>query len=139
MLHYHCLRVLPVFFLSSLFTLFAGEQAKLQGKEGKKMSFKEEKFGNTPEKQDVMLYTLTNGSMTVKITNFGGIVTELWVPDKKGALKDVVLGFDNLDQYVQVHPYFGCIVGRYGNRIAAGRFKIDGVEYKLATNNNGNH
>jgi len=120
-------------------TLFGGEQAKLQGKEEKKMSFKEEKFGITPEKQDVTLYTLTNGSMTVKITNFGGIVTELWVPDKKGALKDIVLGFDDLGQYVREHPYFGCIVGRYANRIAAGRLRIDSVEYKLATNNNGNH
>ncbi|MBF8248917.1 MAG: Aldose 1-epimerase [Bacteroidetes bacterium] len=139
MLHHHRLRVLSVFLLSSMSTLFAGEQAKLQGNEGKKMSFKEEKFGSTPEKQDVMLYTLTNGSMTVKITNFGGIVTELWVPDKKGALKDVVLGFDNLAQYALEHPYFGCIVGRYANRIAAGRFRIDSLEYKLATNNNGNH
>jgi len=139
MLHHHRLRVLSVFLLGSMYTLFAVEQAKLQGDEGKKMSFKEEKFGNTPEKQDVMLYTLTNGSMTVKITNFGGIVTELWVPDKKGALKDIVLGFDNLGQYVQEHPYFGCIVGRYANRIAEGRLRIDSVEYKLSTNNNGNH
>lgn len=139
MLHHHHLRVLSLFLLGSLSTLFAGEQAKFLGKEEKKMSFKEEKFGNTPEKQDVMLYTLTNGSMTVKITNFGGIVTELWVPDKKGALKDIVLGFDNLGQYIQEHPYFGCIVGRYANRIAAGRFNLDGTEYALATNNNGNH
>ncbi len=132
-------RILSSFLFISLATVFAVGQTKLQGKGAKQMSFKEEKFGVTPEKQDAVLYTLTNGSMTTKITNFGGIVTELWVPDKKGVLKDVVLGFDNLGQYVGNHPYFGCIVGRYGNRIAAGRFKLDGAEYALATNNNGNH
>jgi len=87
------------------------------------------------------LYTLTNGKgMTVKITNYGGIVTSIVVPDSAGNPGDVVLGFDSLSGYLQQGvPYFGALVGRYGNRIAKGSFKLDGKEYKLATNNGPNH
>ncbi len=86
------------------------------------------------------LYTLTNDNgMSVKITNYGGIVTSIITPDKDGKLADVVLGFDDLQSYLDGHPYFGCIVGRYGNRIANGRFTIDGIEYSLAQNNDMNH
>ena len=70
---------------------------------------------------------------------YGGIITSLKVPDRNGALGDIVLGFDSLDGYLQDHPFFGAIVGRYGNRIAKGRFTLDGQEYKLATNNGPNH
>ena len=77
--------------------------------------------------------------MSVKITNYGGIVTSIVTPDKEGKLADVVLGFDDLQSYVDGHPYFGSIVGRYGNRIANAKFSIDGVEYSLAANNGPNH
>jgi aldose 1-epimerase len=103
------------------------------------MNIAKEKFGMV-DSTEVDLYTLTNSNgMTVKITNYGGIVTSILVPDKNGDTADVVLGFDELQPYLDGHPYFGCIVGRYGNRIANGRFSIDGVEYTLAQNNGINH
>ena len=99
-----------------------------------------ESFGKTPDGQDADIYTLTNsGGAEVRITNYGGIVTSLKVPDRNGKLDDIVLGFDNLDAYLKGHPYFGAIIGRYGNRIAKGRFTLHSVEYKLAVNNGENH
>jgi aldose 1-epimerase len=77
--------------------------------------------------------------MIVKISTYGGIVTELYTPDKNGDLGDVVLGYESLEAYLEGHPYFGCIVGRVGNRIGLGKFTLDGVEYTLATNNDANH
>jgi len=104
------------------------------------MSITKSDFGVLPDGQKVSLYTLTNTQGAVaKITNYGGIVTELWMPDKSGTMGDIVLGFDNLQAYVKDSPYFGCIVGRYGNRIAKGQFTLDGVTYTLATNNGQNH
>jgi aldose 1-epimerase len=106
----------------------------------KNATMKKGKFGKTKDGQIVQLYTMTNGSgMVVKITNYGGIVTEVWTPDKRGRLQDIVLGFDKLNGYLGDHPYFGSIVGRYANRIAKGKFALNGAEYHLATNNNGNH
>jgi aldose 1-epimerase len=97
-------------------------------------------FGKTAEGTAVDLYTLTNArGVQVQITNYGGIVVSLLAPDREGALDDVVLGFDSLDEYRQHNLYFGCIVGRYGNRIANGRFTLDGVEYVLAQNDGQNH
>jgi aldose 1-epimerase len=90
--------------------------------------------------QPVDLYTLTNSDdMTVTITNYGGIIQSIWVPDRRGREANVALGFDNLDDYVTSSPYFGCITGRYANRIAEGRFTLDGEEYQLATNDGPNH
>ena len=101
---------------------------------------KKEAFGKTGDGTPVDLFTLNNGKgMTVKITNYGAIVTSIVVPDSAGQAGDVVLGFDSLSGYLKEPPYFGAIVGRYGNRIAKGRFKLDGKEYKLATNNGPNH
>ena len=77
--------------------------------------------------------------MQVAITNYGGIIQSLLVPNNTGGLIDVVLGFDNIEGYLREHPYFGAIVGRYGNRIANGKFTIDGETYDLATNNGPNH
>jgi aldose 1-epimerase len=96
-------------------------------------------FGRTPDGKDVDLYTLRNANGAVaQIMTYGGIVTTLEMPDKDGQLGDVVLGYDNLDGYVKNNPYFGCIVGRYGNRIAGGKFTLNGKTYTLATNNGPN-
>jgi len=96
-------------------------------------------FGNTDGKA-VTEYTLKNASgMQVSIINYGGTITKLITPDKKGSMGDVVLGYENLDGYLQKgNPYFGALIGRYGNRIAAGKFTLDGKAYTLAQNNNGN-
>lgn len=89
--------------------------------------------------EEVTLFTLTNANgMEVKITNYGGIITSVVVPDNQGAMENVTLGFDNLDDYLAGHPYFGTITGRYANRIARGAFEIGGEKYYLALNNNTN-
>ena len=89
--------------------------------------------------QSVDLYTLRNvHGLEAKITNYGGILVSLKVPDRNGKFDDVVLGFNDLDTYLKGHPYFGALIGRYGNRIAKGRFTLNGVEYKLAVNNGEN-
>ncbi len=106
---------------------------------GRKMQINQASFGYI-ENREVYLYTLTNDQgMIVQITNYGGIVTSIIVPDKHGNFNDVVLGYDKLDGYLEQTPYFGAIVGRYANRIAKGKFNLDGEEYFLATNNGPNH
>jgi aldose 1-epimerase len=88
----------------------------------------------------VNVYTLTNATgMDVRITNYGGTLVSIRTPDRHGRMGDVVLGFDTLDGYLHNTPYFGAIVGRYGNRIAKGRFALDGVTYTLARNDGENH
>ncbi|CAH1000672.1 Aldose 1-epimerase [Neolewinella maritima] len=95
-------------------------------------------FGAT-EEGPVTEYTLTNGQgMQVSVINYGGIITQLWVPDRQGVVDDVVLGFDSIAGYLGEYPYFGALIGRYGNRIADGRFSLDGQTYTLATNNGPN-
>lgn len=97
-------------------------------------------FGKLPDGTSVEQYTLTNGKGAFcKIITYGGIVTELHVPDENGKLGDVVLGFDNLGEYLKEHPYFSAIVGRVANRIAKGKFTLDGKAYSLAINNGPNH
>ena len=96
-------------------------------------------FGQTEAGQPIELYTLKNASgMEAGIINLGGIVVSLKVPGRGGQIADVVLGFDKLADYEKPNPYFGAIVGRYGNRIAKGRFTLTGVEYKLAVNDGEN-
>ncbi len=97
-------------------------------------------FGTMPDGTPVQIYTLTSARRLIaRITDYGATVTELHVPDRAGRLRDVVLGFDNLPQYLRGHPYFGCTVGRVANRIARGRFSLDGVDYALAPNNGPHH
>jgi len=97
-------------------------------------------FGALADGTPVELFTLTNANgLVAKITNYGTIITELHVPDRHGRPGDVVLGFDNLAQYLKGHPCFGCTVGRVANRIAGGRFTLDGKAYSLAINNGRNH
>ena len=100
----------------------------------------QEPWGTTPNGEVVTLYTLTNAhGMTVRVTNYGGIIVSLQFPDRTGRPADVVLGYDSLAGYLRGSPYFGSIIGRYGNRIAKGRFSLDGRSYTLATNNGPNH
>jgi aldose 1-epimerase len=97
-------------------------------------------YGKTKDGKEVEKFALINSKgMTAKVITWGGLLTELLVPDREGKLTDVVLGFDSLKDYLGRHPYFGANVGRVGNRIAKGRFTLDGKEYKLATNNGPNH
>jgi aldose 1-epimerase len=104
------------------------------------MSVEVKPFGQTPEGQKVELYTLTNShGLKAKIMTYGAIVTSLQVPDRQGKIDDIVLGYNNLTDYLANNPYFGAIVGRYGNRIGKGKFTLDGVQYSLATNNGENH
>ncbi|NND07265.1 MAG: galactose mutarotase [Saprospiraceae bacterium] len=96
-------------------------------------------FGLTPQ-GPADLYILTNeNGMELRITNYGGIIVSWLAPDRSGVLKDIVLGFDDLDGYLTDHPYFGAIVGRYANRINDGKFTLDGKTYQLAQNNNSEH
>lgn len=98
-----------------------------------------EPWGETPAGEHVQLYTLTTSKgAEVRIATYGATVVSLNVPDKAGKLGDVVLGFDSLEGYLGEHPYFGALIGRYGNRIAKGRFTLDGRTYSLAINNGPN-
>ncbi len=97
-------------------------------------------WGALPDGTTVDLFTLTNkNGLEAKISNYGGIVVSLFTPDMNGKMEDIVLGFDSLDEYVKDTPYFGSIVGRYGNRIAKGRFELKGKTYNLAKNDGENH
>jgi aldose 1-epimerase len=93
-------------------------------------------FGQMPDGRAVSLYTLVNATgMKADITNYGGIVVRLYAPDRQGRMEDIVLGYDTLAGYLKASPYFGALIGRVGNRIAHGRFTLDGQTYTLATNN----
>lgn len=103
------------------------------------MSLTKELFG-TIDGREIYLFNLQNqNGMIIKITNYGGIITSIVVPDRDGNFDDVVLGYDSLSGYLRDTPYFGAIVGRYANRIAKGKFTLDGQEYNLAVNNGPNH
>ncbi|HVQ37209.1 MAG TPA: aldose epimerase family protein, partial [Pyrinomonadaceae bacterium] len=109
------------------------------GGEGKASLVKED-FGKLPDGRAVDIYRLTNrNGVEVRITNYGAAVVSLKVPDRAGKFDDVVLGYDSLDGYLANSPYIGTVIGRYANRIAKGRFSLNGVEYKLAVNNGENH
>ncbi len=96
-------------------------------------------FGITPEGDSVTLYTLKNeNDLLVKITDFGGIITEIHTKDRNGKMGNIVLGFDNLEQYTEENPYFGALIGRFGNRIAMAKFSLDGKDYQLEANNGKN-
>jgi aldose 1-epimerase len=97
-------------------------------------------FGTAPDGAALSLYTLRNrNGMTVRITDWGGIITAIEVPGRDGTSADVTFGFDHPQPYFGDSPYFGALIGRYGNRIAGGRFTLDGQAYQLDTNNGPNH
>jgi len=96
-------------------------------------------FGKTPDGKEAFLYTLKNkNGMEVEITNFGGCVVSIKVPDKSGKFADVALGFDSVADYAKPDPYFGALIGRYGNRIAGGKFTLDGKTYQIPQNDGPN-
>jgi aldose 1-epimerase len=104
------------------------------------IEIEERSFGVTEDGDSVMLYKLTNtNGMRLEATDYGGIITVLTAPDRQGNYQDVVLGFEDLQPYLDGHPFFGALVGRYGNRIAKATFTLDGEVYSLAQNNGENH
>ena len=118
----------------------AVEQPALAAKKKKKGSVKKEAFGKTEDGKKVDAYILTNkNGLKAKIITYGAMLTEMHVPDKNGKLGDVVLGHDKLEDYLDGHSYLGVTTGRVANRIAKGKFTLDGKEYTLATNNDPNH
>ena len=106
----------------------------------KPMSVSKRKFDVLPDGTQVNIYVMTNANgMQVSLLDYGGTVKEIRVPDRNGDFANVSLGFSKIIDYVEKSPYFGCITGRYANRIAAGKFSLDGEVYQLATNNDPNH
>ena len=134
----------PCILVVILMTSIASCGGNRQNKEVSEAGIMMEAFGEL-KGQPVDLYSITNNNgVVMKVATYGGTITELHVPDRNGQMGDVVLGFNKLDGYIspeyeKSNPNFGAIIGRYGNRIAKGKFTLDGVEYTLATNNNENH
>ena len=131
------MRILSVLLIvTALLILLPGYKSN-DGKTG----IEKNSFGKTKGGTEVFLYTLKNhNNVSVSITNYGGIITSIKVPDKNGNISDIVMGYDHVDGYIiNNSPYFGALIGRYGNRIAKGKFSLDGVQHKLATNNGANH
>jgi aldose 1-epimerase len=129
------------FLLAALMlVVFVGcDKGKTSAKE-QKATITKEAFGTTKNGEAVDIYTLKNTKGSIaKIMTYGGTVVELLVPDRNGKMGDILLGFDNLRDYEEKSPYFGCLIGRYGNRIGNAKFTLDGKEYTLAANNNGQH
>ncbi len=134
-------RIIVILVLAAVVCMSCREMAKAEeNKESSKMSVKVEPFGKMPDGEEVKLVTMSNGKgLTAKITTYGGIITSFDAPGKDGIASDIVLGFDNLEGYLKGHPYFGAIIGRYGNRIGNAKFTLDGKEYKLAANDGKNN
>jgi len=105
---------------------------------GGTMKTEKKPFGKVDGK-DIELFTLTNAKgLVMSVTNYGGIVTSFLVPDKAGKMGDIVLGYNDVDSYVKNNPYFGAIIGRFGNRIGKAKFTLEGKEYTLSVNNGEN-
>jgi aldose 1-epimerase len=118
----------------------AGAWSTQGGPSSIRPGFKREPFGKLADGTEVELLTLTNkNGVEVQLITFGAIVRSIKVPDRNGKVADIVHGFDDLDGYVRAHPYFGAVIGRYGNRIGNARFTLEGTTYKLAANNGPNH
>ncbi len=115
------------------------EQASQDATTAEAVTIEKSAYGTTPKGDKIDSYKLKNQKgMEVDIMTYGGIITSLKVPNKDGKSEEVVIGFNNLEQYTKDNPYFGALIGRYGNRIAKGKFTLDGKEYQLAKNNGEN-
>jgi aldose 1-epimerase len=132
--------LLPVLVLAAAVAGCGGGPPEEPAAGGGGIGLNREPFGTMPDGQPVERFRLTNTSgMTVEAIGYGGIITSIRVPGRAGRMDDVVLGFDSLESYLREHPFFGAIIGRYGNRIANGAFTFDGEAYTLAKNNGPNH
>src|SRR5688500_7681725 len=138
----------PLLFAIILSALFTGCKPKTQDSEintveadsTPQATTSRDAYGKLDDGTEISLYTLTNSlGTTMTVTNYGGIIVSLKTEDRNGIFEDIVLGYDSLSGYVRSNPYFGAIIGRYGNRIAKGKFKLDGQTYNLAVNNGENH
>jgi aldose 1-epimerase len=103
------------------------------------LSLKSRSYGRMPDGAEVTAYTLSNGTVTAELINLGATLTALHTPDRAGKPANITLGFADLPGYIKNNPYFGVTCGRYANRIALGKFSIDGKSFTLATNNGPNH
>lgn len=108
------------------------------------MKITAQSFGQLKDGREALLFTLVNDEISVKITNYGAIITSIDMPNKNGTIENIVCGFDKLetylsDDYLGSYPYFGAIIGRFGNRIAKGHLEIEGKTYEMAVNNGPNH
>ncbi len=122
----------------AVLSLISTQSCKTDGKARPAMT--KSAFGKLPDGREVCQYTLTNrAGASIQIINYGAAVRSLFVPDRNGNMDDVVLGYDSLEEYVNGTAYFGAVVGRYGNRIAQGRFQLDGKQYQLTVNDGENH
>ncbi|MDW7692056.1 aldose epimerase family protein [Flammeovirgaceae bacterium SG7u.111] len=137
---------LKIFYLMAIASIFSACEKKEKKEEvvaeapKAEASVSKEAYGATQDGIDVDLYTLENANgMVVKVTNYGGIITSILTPDKSGEFGEITLGFDSVADYENYSPYFGALIGRYGNRIANGKFSLDGVDYELVQNNGKNH
>ena len=116
------------------------QQNRTSGRSSSRMRINKRNFGKTADRVQASLYTCANArGLVIKLTDYGAIVVSVETPDRDGERANITLGFPRLSGYLQRHPYFGSTVGRYGNRIAGGKFSIDGTAYSLATNNGENH
>lgn len=117
-----------------------GQEKKSTKEKGTAMRIEKSSFGKAEDGQAVSMFTCTNEhGLVLKLIDYGAIVVAMETPDRNGRLANVNLGFSKLDGYLQRHPYFGSTVGRFCNRIAKGKFSLNGKDYKLATNNGANH
>ena len=131
-----------IYFLTLFSVTFLSIQCKNEKKTEamSKVTIVKKSFGVASDSINVDIYTLTNqNNMEVNIITYGGIITSLKVPNKAGKIEDVVLGYNSLGEYEKSSPFFGALIGRYGNRIAKGKFTLDGTEFTLATNDGKNH
>ena len=135
----HAYEIFTVLFASLCATFLMGCTTGGISGGGSPSQITREPFGKTADGTPVEIFTLRNShGCEVRIMNYGGIVQSFVAPDRHGNMGDVVLGYDNLDSYIKESPFFGAMVGRYGNRIAKAKFTLNGKEYTLAANNNGN-
>jgi aldose 1-epimerase len=127
-------------FATEASTAAAASQKAAAVKSVAQLSVTEAAFGKLPSGESTTLFTMTNANgIVVKATNYGGVITSMITPDKNGKMGDIVLGFDNIDDYLKHKGYYGALIGRYGNRIGNAKFTIDGKTYNLDKNDTANH
>ena len=114
--------IINFIFNNHLFLLFIIIISSCNFNENKsRMTIDKTDFGKLPTGEKVEKYKLSNSVISIEVINYGGIITNIRVPDSKGQIKDIALGFNNIEGYINEHPYFGAIIGRYGNRIKNGK------------------